>query len=146
MFALPNSLSHVSSAAFAQAGLRLGSGSAQVCSGLLRSAHPYLCDVAQPNTNLCRIYRLLTRSIFGLPSSQRSQICSHCTKRTRIDTISRGCFCPPILKLTFFTNLSESPFHPFPLSHFFSHSHSHAPSHSSSHTYYSRPVIPSSDS
>jgi hypothetical protein len=48
MFTLPNPVSHVSSAAFAQALLRLGSGqahlrlkSAQVCSGLLRSAHPY---------------------------------------------------------------------------------------------------------
>jgi hypothetical protein len=35
MFALPVLVSHVSSAAFAQAGVRSGSASAQVCSGLL---------------------------------------------------------------------------------------------------------------
>jgi len=38
MFALPDPGSHVNSAAFAQARLRLGSPSAQVCSPLLRDA------------------------------------------------------------------------------------------------------------
>jgi hypothetical protein len=41
MFALPNPMSHVRNAAFAQAQFRPSSASAQVCSGLLRSAHPY---------------------------------------------------------------------------------------------------------
>jgi hypothetical protein len=40
MFALPNSLSHVTSAAFAQARLRLGSSSAQAQLSQLRSTHP----------------------------------------------------------------------------------------------------------
>ena len=41
MFTLPKPMSHVSSAALAQARLKPGSSSAQVCSGLLRSTYPY---------------------------------------------------------------------------------------------------------
>jgi len=40
MFALPESLSYVTSAAFAQARLRLGLGSAQAQLSQLKSAHP----------------------------------------------------------------------------------------------------------
>ena len=93
MFALPESLSHVTSAAFAQARLRLGSGSAQAQLSQLKSAHP--------------IY-----------ATRRSQDPSHSKSSTfnegpekaplalvkdpkyvidrRGDSNSRGCFRPPM--------------------------------------------------
>ena len=49
MFPLPNPMSHVSSAAFAQARLRAGSASAQACSHLIHM--------------LTRNYQLLTRGL-----------------------------------------------------------------------------------
>jgi hypothetical protein len=67
MFALPNHLSHVSSAALARARLRPGSSSAQVYSGLLRSAQvrsPLLRDIGAAKTNLTRNHQLLTRGLF----------------------------------------------------------------------------------
>jgi len=53
MFALPESLSHVTSAAFAQARLRLGSGSAQAQLSQLRHG--------AVKTHLTRNHQLLTR-------------------------------------------------------------------------------------
>src|SRR5437016_1092798 len=73
MFALLNPMSHVSSAVFAQAGLRPGSSSAQVCSGLLTL---FTC--------LTRNHQLLTRDPKRPPPLARDPkylLLSFCTHR-----------------------------------------------------------------
>jgi hypothetical protein len=73
MFALPNPMSHVSSVAFAQARLRPGSPSAQVCPGLLTP----ITRRSLAKNNLTSNHQLLTRGLFRPLPSQGSQICYH---------------------------------------------------------------------
>jgi hypothetical protein len=71
MFALPNPMSQVSSAAFAQARLKPGSSSVQVCSGLLT-----LVDTSHQNlltfsgVRICHYYISLDSFPVGLPLSK----------------------------------------------------------------------------
>jgi hypothetical protein len=62
MFALPNLISHVSSAAFAQARLRPGLPSAQVSSGQLRSAQ--VCSGLLTVNGQGTLHQILVFSMF----------------------------------------------------------------------------------
>jgi hypothetical protein len=90
----PNPVSHVSSAAFAQAWLRPSSPS-------VRSAQAQLTLSTRrgaAKTNLTRNHQLLTRGPKWPPPSQGSQICYHYYAHKYKDYNLRRCFNLPILK------------------------------------------------
>jgi hypothetical protein len=64
ILALPNLIAHLSSAAFAQARLRAGSASAQVYSGLLRSAYPHTL-IKKSVYLVCAVYKRDYRALLG---------------------------------------------------------------------------------